>query len=193
MTPAQQAIYTAALIEEAGGDTTKVSGSYSYADKSRRKTARNIAMTFKDQWVSPKLAMLHWDSKQMSSLTNNNIVEERLSVLVGTSTELKLLGVPSYEPRTGRTSGDIIADLTVNLLKSWNCIDAIISMAFDTTCSNTGHVKAACITIQQRLGRPLLWTACRHHVGEIILTRVFSDHQIETSKSPDITLFTQFL
>ena len=111
---------------------------------------------------------------------------------MGTSTELKLLGVPSYEPRTGRTSGDIIADLTVNLLRSWNCIDAIISIAFDMTGSNTRHVTAACITIQQRLGQTLLWTACRHHVGEIILTRVFSDHQIETSKSPDVTLFTRF-
>lgn len=192
MTPAQQAIYTEALIEEAGGDSTKISVSYSYADKSRRKVGRDIAASFKDEWIAPKLATLHWDSKLMPSMANKNISEERLSVLVGTASEIKLLGVPAYEPGKDRKSGDIIADLTVDLLKSWNCTDSIISMAFDTTASNTGHVTAACVTIQQRLGRSLLWNACRHHVGETILTHVFSDLQIEVSKSPDVTLFTRF-
>ena len=37
MTPTQQAIYTEALIAEAGGDSSKVSSSYATADKTRRK------------------------------------------------------------------------------------------------------------------------------------------------------------
>lgn len=79
MTPAQQAIYTEALIAEAGGDSTKVSASYSYADKSRRKVGKQIASSFKEQWAVPRFATLHWDSKQMISLSNTNISEERLS------------------------------------------------------------------------------------------------------------------
>ena len=63
---------------------------------------------------------------------------------------------------------------------------------FDTTASNTGHVTAACVTIQQALQRPLLWSGCRHHVGEVVLTHIFNDLQIETSKSPDISLFLRF-
>ena len=42
-----------------------------------------------------------------------------------------------------------------------------------------------------RLGRALLWSGCRHHVGEVILTHVFEDLQIETSKSPEVVLFAR--
>jgi len=191
MTPAQQAIYTEALIAEAGGDSSKVSSSYATADKTRRKVSEQLAKAKREQWVAPKLATLHWDSKLMASLSNQNVTQERLTVVVGTSLDLKLLGVPSYQPGTDRKSGDIIADLTSELLLSWNCADSIVNMTFDTTASNTGHVTAACVTIQQRLGRALLWSACRHHVGEVVLSHVFDDLQIETSKSPDVTLFTR--
>ena len=143
ITPTQQAAYTAALIAETGGNTSKVSASYSTTDKSRRRVARNIATTYKDEWLVPKLVSLHWDSKLMPSLTNKNISEERLSVLVGNSNELKLLGVPAYQPGTDRKSGDIIAELTVNLLSSWKCGDSVVNMTFDTTASNTGHLTAA--------------------------------------------------
>jgi len=65
-------------------------------------------------------------------------------------------------------------------------------MTFDTTASNTGSVTAACVSIQQKLGKTLLWSACRRHVKEIILTHVFRDFQTETSKSPEVTLFSRF-
>jgi hypothetical protein len=192
MSPAQQAAYTEAMISEAGGDTSKVSTSYATADRSRRTVGRNLAAEYRESWNVPKLASLHWDSKLMPTLANSNVHEERLTVVVGNVHVLKLLGVPSYLPGTDRKSGDIIADLTMDLLKSWNCVDSIINMTFDTTASNTGHVSAACVTIQQRLGRALLWSACRHHVGEVILSHVFTDLNIEASKSPDVTLFARY-
>jgi len=191
MTPAQQAVYTEALINEAGGDSCKISLSYAVADKTRRKVGQKLSQAAREEWVAPKLATLHWDSKLMASLSNPNITEERLTVVVGTSLNLKLLGVPAYQPGTNRKSGDIIANLTLNLLHSWNCADSVVNMTFDTTASNTGHVSAACVTIQQRLGRALLWSACRHHVGEVVLSHVFDDLEIEASKSPDVTLFTR--
>ena len=55
-----------------------------------------------------------------------------------------------------------------------------------------GHISAACISIQEDLDRQLLWIACRHHVGEIILTWVWNGLKIEISKSPEITLFQRF-
>ena len=55
-----------------------------------------------------------------------------------------------------------------------------------------GHVTAACISIQLELERELLWTACRHHVGEIILTWVWEGLKIEVSKSPEVTMFQRF-
>ena len=43
-------------------------------------------------------------------------------------------------------------------------------MCFDTTVSNTGKFSGPCILLEAILGHPLLWTACRHHVLEIILS-----------------------
>ena len=192
MTPAQQAVYTEAVVAEAGGDVSRIASSYATADRSRRKVGSMIAKTCKQEWVGPRFATLHWDSKMMSTLSNAFISEERLTVVVGDSRELKLLGVPSYKTSTDRKCGEIIADLTNGLLKSWNCVANIVNMTFDTTASNTGSVTAACVTIQQKLGKALLWSACRHHIGEIILTHVFQDLHIEASKSPEVTLFSRF-
>lgn len=192
ISPAQQAAFTEVLIEEAGGDPSRIATSYATADKARRIVGQTIASSSKEMWVPPKLASLHWDSKIMSSLTYQNDLEERLSISVGNANETKLLGVPSYKPGTDRRSGQIISELTVNLLHSWHCADSIVNMVFDTTASNTGHLSAACITIQKDLQRALLWSACRHHVGEVILTHVFNDLHIEASRSPEITLFSRF-
>ena len=67
-------------------------------------------------------------------------------------------------------------------------------MIFDTIAraANTGHLTAACITIQQSLGRPLLWSGCRHHVRKVLLSHVFEALKIETSKSSEIALFSRF-
>ena len=45
-------------------------------------------------------------------------------------------------------------------------------MCFDTTSSNTGKFNGACILLEALLGHPLLWTACRHHVLEVVLSNV---------------------
>ena len=128
----------------------------------------------------------------MPSISTPNEKEERLSVLVGNADDAKLLGVPGYKPGTDWKSGDIISELSLDLLRSWKCYDNITNMVFDTTASNTGHLTAACIAIQNSLGKALLWSGCRHHVGEVILTQVFKDLRIQASKSPDITVFMRF-
>ncbi len=69
------------------------------------------------------------------------------------------------------------------------CEDNICGMVFDTTSSNTGAHTAACVSLQTLLNRILLWFACRHHVGEVILTHVWEALKIETSLSPEISLF----
>jgi hypothetical protein len=152
MTAAQQATFTAAVIKESQGDSSKVSTSYATADRSRRKVVKQLADDSKEQWVAPDLATLHWDSKLMTALTDKNTSEERLCVVVGNTENLKLLGVPIY-PSGDESSGNKIANLTCDLLISWHCAHSIVNMTFDTTASNTGHVSAACVTIQQRLCR----------------------------------------
>jgi len=78
----KQAAYTKAVIEEAGGDLSKVASSYATTDKSRRKVSHRIAAASKDEWVAPQLATLHWNSKLIFSLKYKNISEEHLTVVV---------------------------------------------------------------------------------------------------------------
>jgi hypothetical protein len=96
LTPAKQSSYTEAIIEETGGDPKSVALSYSSADRSRRSVGKEISVSVKEQLISPKLVTLHWDSKITFSLTNRNVQEERLAVLVENTDESKLLGVPSH-------------------------------------------------------------------------------------------------
>ena len=55
-----------------------------------------------------------------------------------------------------------------------------------------GHLTTGCISIQQLLGRALLWCACRKHIGEIVLTKVWESLKIEVSASKDIIIFQRF-
>lgn len=189
ITPTQQAALTEAIIEESGGDTTRISRSYATVDRSRRKIVGDVAHIIREGWSPPGLATLHWDSKLMPSLTDKHHREERLTVVVGNDVDLKLLGTPSYQPGSNVSAGELIASHTMELLNEWHCADTIVNMCFDTTASNTGPVTAACVTIQLKLGKALLWSACRHHIGELIVAHVFHDLKIEVSKSPEVSVF----
>jgi len=192
MSPAQQAAYTKAIITELGGETSTISASYATTDRSRRQVAMEISTACKEQWCFPKYTTLHWDTKLATALSNKYKTEERLTIVVGNVQQQKILAVPAYPQGTDRKCGSIIADLIYEQLTSWQCTQTIVNMTFDTTSANTGHVTAACISVQKKLGRALLWSACRHHIGEIILSHVFDDLKIEASKSPDVTLFKRF-
>ena len=52
-----------------------------------------------------------------------------------------------------------------------------------------GHISAACVSLQERLNRSLLWLARRHHVGEIMLAHVWEDLGVEVSKGPEVSIF----
>lgn len=191
MTAAQQAAFTEAFVEEAGGDASKITKSYSQADKARRQVNQEIAQECRELWMPPKFMSLHWDGKGLPTLVNKYEHEERLAVAVGDSKELKLLGIPAYKTGTDQRAGHIISNLSCGLLHSWQCSENVVNMVFDTTPTNTGQMTAACISIQQQLDRALLWSACQHHIGEIIVSHVFEDLNIESSKSPEITVFTR--
>jgi hypothetical protein len=192
ITPSQQSVFIEALIKESGGDVEQVATSYASVDRARRTVVEEVSQNIKAEWTAPKAATLHWDGKQTASLTDTNVKEERLPILVGNSDAVKLLGVAKYPPGSDQKSGKIIAGHVMKLLDEWKCKESIASMCFDTTASNTGHLTAACVTIQQSVGRALLWCACRHHIGETVVGHVFEKLKIEVSKSPEVTVFQRF-
>src|SRR5688572_22558353 len=63
-------------------------------------------------------------------------------------------------------------------------------MCFDTTASNTGCKGGVCIMLEAELGKDFLNLACRHHVSEIVLEKVFSLH--DSARSPKLELFSHF-
>ena len=64
-------------------------------------------------------------------------------------------------------------------------------MCFDTTSVNTGLKNGACVMLEHKVGEELLWLACRHHILEIVLSKVFT-LCFGPSSSPDIPLFKRF-
>jgi hypothetical protein len=84
------------------------------------------------------MCTLHWDNKRTATLRNEHQLEERLTVVVGNNTHLKLLGVPVYTKEADEACGTahMIARLTCKLLQDWKCTDQVVNMAFDTTASN---------------------------------------------------------
>ena len=77
----------------------------------------------------------------------------------------------------------------------WNTLYRVLLVLLATDLTGfcfSGHLSAACISLQIKLGRPLLWLACGKHIGEIILTHVWEALKVETSRSPDIEIFKRF-
>ena len=155
------------LITECGGDPSQVDLSYSSARRFREEKVHEIATDIKMNIKLNYPLGLHWDGKIMSDNEDNITKIERLPVLVSDSegTE-KLLGVAKLQVGVeSGTAGKHIAEAAVNYVKEWNLLELIATMHFDTTNTNTGKLTGACIELQDIIGHPLLWVACRKHVG----------------------------
>jgi len=74
---------------------------------------------------------------------------------------------------------------------NWEVFEDVIGTSFDTTASNTGSTSGACVLLEQKLQRKLLYFACRHHIHELIIGGVFTA-LFGPSQSPNIALFKQF-
>lgn len=64
-------------------------------------------------------------------------------------------------------------------------------MGFDTTSSNTGKFNGACIKLEYKIGRELLWLACRHHVIELLMDTAWKA-LFPRSTSPAIEICAKF-
>ena len=180
------------LIEKCGGDKSKVNLSYTHAYRCRVSAVERYAEEVKEGWLCSKPAALHWDGKIMSDIKDKYKKYDRLPILVSDKDSVKLLGVPALPTKSSELTGDLISSEVMPLVEKWNCKEQICSMVFDTTSSNTGHLTAGCISIQQKLEKALLWSACRKHVGEIMISQVWDDLGVEVSASPEYLIFKRF-
>ena len=184
--------FLSTLIERFGGDKSKVNLSYTHAYRCRVAAVDKYAEMVQEGWTCSSPAAIHWDGKIMNDITDQYKQKDRLPILVSSGNSCKLLGAPALPLKSSESSGELISTEVLKLLEKWNCHQHIASMVFDTTSSNTGHLSAACISIQMKLGRALLWSACRKHIGELMIAHVWEDLKIEVSSSPEMKLFKRF-
>ena len=85
--------------------------------------------------------MLHFDGKEIKTLTNSSMEEEQLPILVGNSTRVKLLGSACWKKGSGAggNTGALISKSVISLLEKYDCKKEIKALLFDTTVANSGH------------------------------------------------------
>lgn len=153
--------------------------------ENRMQCANDIKSRFNA--VTPPL-IVHWDGKLLPAITGREKVDRLPVIVTGTDVE-QLLGVPKLGSGTGQEQ----ANAVLACLKEWNLQSKVSGLCFDTTASNTGRYNGASILIEQNLGRDLLHLACRHHILEIVLEKVFTALKITAATSgPDIAMFKRF-
>ena len=194
ITHTQACVFLETLISECGGNPRDIHLSYNYSHRHREKAVHDTSISIKENFEGKFPLGLHWDGKTMDDIEDNNVKIERLAVIVSDlEGKTKFLGGPKVpigaEPGT---AGKHIAEATIKLLKEWKIQDLVATMIFDTTATNTGVHTGACKRIQELFERPLLWCACRKHIGEIHITHCFDVLKIEGSKSPDIIMYNTF-
>lgn len=177
------------LLLDCGMDPKNVSSSSSSIYRHRKMLRESNYSESKNKFVTKNKLVLHLDGKNLPCIDGTNAKQERISIVVtGKSTE-RLLGIPALED----VSGENIAAVAEDKVFEWNLLENIAGISFDTASINTGRYNGACILLQKKLKKNLLWLACRHHVGEIICSDVYKAHFSSTPASaPYPQLFKTF-
>ncbi|KAL4141736.1 hypothetical protein QTP88_004317 [Uroleucon formosanum] len=150
----------------------------------RKDRTDQLRKEFNTSEVGP--VVVHWDGKLLPDLTGKELVD-RLPVIVSYKKFEKLLNVPKLISGTGQNQ----AEAVFHALEEWGLIDHVQALCCNTTASNTGRLKGACIILEQLLERDILYFPCRHHIYEIILRSAFEVNFVVTS-GPDIQIFKRF-
>lgn len=156
---------------------------YRCRESLRAERAESIKMRFKGSL--PKYIVVHWDGKLLPAL---NTTVERLPIVVTSKDTEQLLAVPSLESSTGEEQAQAI----YNALREWELTDIVQALCCDTTASNTGRLNGACVLLEQKLQKDILYLPCRHHIYELVLRGVFEAKIPQISSSPNVFLFKNF-
>lgn len=152
----------------------------------RKDRAESIKSDFQNK--VPEVVTVHWDGKLLPGLDVRSSKEERLPIIISYDEKEQLLAVPKLDSSSGKDQAMAVS----NALHDWNLNDNVQIMCCDTTASNTGRLNGACVLLEQKLERELLFFACRHHVYELVLKSAFESKIQQVTSSPDIPLFKKF-
>lgn len=144
----------------------------------RRRTAHreSIKENVKKEFLASIRSglVVHFDGKRLKDTTNEanderNGKVDRIAIVVTGLNIQKILAIA----KTDDGSGVVVSDIVHEHLQAWTIPDSIVAMCTDTTLSNTGGTNGACVLLEKKLERNLIYLACRHHVLELIIGAVF--------------------
>lgn len=173
-------------LKSVGCDPSLYNVNKSSIRRQRIVSRKNIAESLKEQFTADVPLTVHWDGKLIEDIVGHQTVD-RLPILVSGKGVDQLLAVPKLENGTG----ELTASAVCETLLAWGVSSQIKCMCFDTTSVNTGLKNGACILLEQKLGKEVLWLACRHHIMEIMLEAVVVQ-ALGGSTGPEILLFKRF-
>ena len=158
------------LIKDSGGDVNDFIISASTTRGARQTARSNEFEHIKNKFLSDLrdcFFSIHWDEKLLKQ-GDDYEPKEHIAILSSHGNDIILLGTTRLESGTGLNQANAIK----NMLDESDIQELCLGMCFDTTASNTGKFSGAYILLEAILSYPLLWTACRHHELEIILSNV---------------------
>ncbi|KAL4097880.1 hypothetical protein QTP88_022583 [Uroleucon formosanum] len=179
-----------ACIEAVALDTNDFAVNRTSIRNARQIFRKNNTSNIKSKFIDLNLnyGIVHWDSKILPTLVGKDKCD-RLSVVITALKTEQLLGVLHLS----RGTGNEICSAVYDELENWGLLEKIQGFVFDTTASNSGRLNGACVLLEQKLGRNVLFLACRHHIFEITLQAVFIEAKFAPSSGPDIPLFKRFI
>ena len=169
-----------------GHDVGNIALSRSTLQRKRKKMRIEQAEDLKQAFSGSCPLVVHWDGKLMSNLEGSGQID-RLPVCVSGENIAQILVVAKLENGTGEAQAKAVCEA----IEDWGLTDRVCAMSFDTTSSNTGKEKGACVLIERRIGKSLLKLACRHHIMELVIGAVFKINSSVTS-APHVPLFKKF-
>lgn len=185
LTVRQRCTIAASVANSLGVDIEGTNICQTSAWNKARKERVKLSNTIMEEFTRPDKAVVHWDGKILKVRGNNQ--SNRVCVYisgVGKDTTKKLLAVPETDDGTGAAEAEVVK----SALTQWGMKQEICGMVFDTTSTNSGENTGACKLIEDWLGSPVLWLACRHHVHELHLKRVVQG-VTGLTKDPGVSLF----
>ena len=145
----------------------------------------SIAKMVKEEFICPEKVALHWDGKTLK--VKGNRKSGRVCVYVSGTDDAKakkLLAVPETQSGTGKAEAEVVQQE----LMEWKIKEQVVSQVFDTTASNSSGDVGACRYLEDYVGSPLLWTACRHHIYELKVKKV-TEVVTGQTKDPGVDLY----
>lgn len=176
----------ASTLKSAGCNPSEFNVNRSSIRRQRLKNRKAIAESLKSEFKPDLPLTIHWDGKLIEDISGHETVD-RLPILVSGHGVDQLLAVPKLD----RGTGEACASAVYETINSWDLKNKVKCLCFDTTAVNTGLRNGACVLLEQKMEKDMIWLACRHHIMEIMLEAIVSQ-SFGQSSGPDIQLFKRF-